>query len=574
MAGGSRRHNRNGGKDSNSYRSRGRGRPSRGQVAPQARIDPFAGPRVIKPDPPASLPSKSVAVVWLRNDLRIRDHAALALANTASVIVPVYVFDTSKFGMKNASPWGFQRNGPFRTSFLIESVRDLQNSLRIHGSDIIIRQGKPVEEILDIVKALAEEDMGPISVISHKEKTWEEVKDEKALQKGLEQLSEVCSKELNAYYVWGATMHHLDDLPFNAGGPGVPSTFTEYRKLIEGPRGAEVRPEIEMPDRFNIFPLHLRLRSDPFPSLRNDLKVEGLCDPHDHAYPDPRGVLDFEGGQTTGEQRIQDYIWKTRSLQVYKETRNESGKRNCSSKFSPWLALGCISPRTIYWECKKFEEKVLANESTYWMIFELMTRDYFHWVATSVGSKLFAWNGYSGRGANEGNIWNIDPSSVTQVHRDRLEKWIQGKTGAPIVDAHMREIAATGYMSNRGRQNVASFLIHDLQFPDWRAGAEYFESVLIDHDVSVNWANWAYLAGVGSDPRGGRKFNVIKQSMQYDESGWYLTRWCPELQEIPPPMIHEPHVLSNYELEDFGIERGVTYPNPIVKLARAPPVRK
>lgn len=548
-----------------SSRSRYNSRNSR-KNNPQAAIDPFLGPPVIEPPAPSTLPSNSVSIIWFRNDLRVRDHAALALANTASLMIPVYVFDTSKFGRRNASPWGFQRNGPFRTVFLIESVTDLRNTLRICGSDMVLRQGDPVEELLKIARAAAEKDMGPIYVVAHKETTWEETKQEKALQRGLKALSVEFEKDIGTHWVWGSTLHHLQDIPFNAGGPAVPATITAYRMLIEAQDGPKVRPEIEMPETFISYPFELELKSDPVPSLKQDLKVQGLCDPHDHAFPNPLAAMDFVGGHTAGEERVNEYIWLTTSLDNYKETRNDSGKRNCSSKFSPWLALGCLSPRTIYWQCKEFEEKFVANDSTYWMVIELIHRDYFRWISASVGTKLFSLNGYSGRGGEEGNTWNLPKSTITKEHRERLQRWIEGNTGVPFIDTNMRELAATGYMSNRGRQNVGSFLLHDLEFPDWRAGAEYFESTLIDHDVASNWGNWAFLAGVGSDPRSRRKLNVIEQSMKYDEEGWFITRWCPEIQDIPPPMVHQPHTLSTHELEDFEIEEGVTYPKPIVSM--------
>ncbi|CAN8076638.1 unnamed protein product [Agarophyton chilense] len=570
----------------NAYKSRGRGRgggrgrgrdrgrrnadfrPSR----VQASVDPFSGPKVLKHSAPQSLSPESVAVLWLRNDLRIRDNEALVLANTADILVPIFVFDESKFGIKNASPWGFQRNGPFRTVFMIESVKDIQQSLRLKGNDIIVRVGSPVKEILDVVKSLSTAGLGPVNVIAHKESTWEETEDEDAIEEGLKKMAEETATEMSVHWLWGSTMHHVNDVPFNPGGPALPETFTAYRKLVEG-RQVPIRKEISTPERLKPFPLHLKLRTDPYPTLRHDLLVEGLCDPLDHAFPHPLGVMDFVGGESKGLMRMNEYIWETGFLENYKQTRNESGKRNSSSKFSPWLSLGCLSPRTLYWQVKEYEEKRVANQSTYWLIFELMTRDYFRWVSTSVGTKLFAVNGYSGRGSDEKSIFHIDVSSVRPFHRERLRKWIEGKTGAPFVDASMRELALTGFMSNRGRQNVASFLIHDLEFPDWRAGAEYFESVLIDHDVAANWGNWAYLAGVGSDPRGGRKFNVIKQSMDYDPDGWFIHRWCPELVDIPAPMIHEPHKLPREALADVGITKGETYPNPIVKLPRAPSSR-
>lgn len=549
---------------------RGRYGGNRRNAAPRAQVDPFAGDPVIPSPAPATLPSDSCAMVWLRNDLRVRDHAALALADTASVLVPFYVFDTSQYGPDHLSPHGFQRTGPFRADFQKQAVKEMQQALRVRGSDLVVKIGDPVDEIMPVARQLIEEGFKPLRMVAHKEVTWEENKTEERMEKAFRELGEEMHADVDIHFVWGATLHHLDDLPFNAGGPGVPETFTAYRKLIEGRNGATVREEIKMPGRFKPYPLHIGIPSDEMPLLGDELEVAGLAEPNDHPYPHPLACVDFIGGLKEAEKRLDEFLWKADALRTYKETRNESGTKNGSSKLSPWLALGCISPRTVYWECQSYEEKREKNESTYWMVFELMTRDYFRWIAASVGTKLFALNGYSGRGKNEASIWGIPWHLIKPLHKDRLQKWIDGKTGAPIVDGNMRELAGTGFMSNRGRQNVASFLIHDLGYPDWRAGAEYLESQLIDHDVASNWANWAYLAGVGSDPRGGRKFNVVKQSMQYDPEGRFLNRWVPELVDIPVPMKHEPHTLSKAELEDLNVTPGKTYPNPIVPLSRAP----
>lgn len=484
-------------------------------------------------------------------------------------MVPVYVFDQSQYGPDNLSPHGFQRTGPFRAKFQVESILDLRNSLRIRGSDMVLRQGEPAEELLDVVKTLVEAGMVKIRVVVHKELTWEEVQEERKVETKLKQFAMERGVDIAMHFVWGSTLHHIDDLPFNAGG-WVPRTFTDYRKMIESGEGVKVRPEVKIRERLTLFPLHLKIRQDPIPSLGEDFEVDGLCEPHDYAFPHPLAVHGFDGGETCGVERWDQWAWLANCLKVYKETRNASGLRDCSSKLSPWLALGCLSPRSVYWSCKEYEEKRVKNESTYWMVFELMTRDYFRWVAASVGTRLFALNGYSGKGAQKAAVWKVPSACKDDKHQERFQKWIDGQTGAPFVDANMRELASTGYMSNRGRQNVASFLIHDLKYPDWRAGAEYFESKLIDHDAASNWANWAYIAGVGSDPRGGRRFNVVKQGIQYDPDGFFVTRWCPELTEIPPPMIHEPHTLSELELEDMDVKLGETYPLPIVELLRAP----
>ncbi|NVJ46896.1 MAG: hypothetical protein HWE07_07200 [Cytophagia bacterium] len=138
----------------------------------------------------------------------------------------------------------------------------------------------------------------------------------------------------------------------------------------------------------------------------------------------------------------------------YKQTRNGLIGGDYSSKFSPWLAHGCLSPRQIYWQIKKFEKYVRKNSSTYWLVFELLWRDYFHFVANKYGSKIYQRRGILGED-------KIEWGSEKLFHL-----WRDGKTGEPFVDANMREMNATGFLSNRGRQNVASYLMHQMKI-DW-----------------------------------------------------------------------------------------------------------
>ena len=131
----------------------------------------------------------------------------------------------------------------------------------------------------------------------------------------------------------------------------------------------------------------------------------------------------------------------------------------------------------------------------------------------------------------------------------------------------MRELAATGFMSNRGRQNVASFLVKDLKV-NWQMGAEYFESMLIDYDPCSNWGNWNYIAGVGSDPRENRYFNILSQARRYDPGGEYVKNWLPELSVLPVEKIHRPDILSDDEQHDFHLKLGLDYPKAMISTER------
>jgi len=154
--------------------------------------------------------------------------------------------------------------------------------------------------------------------------------------------------------------------------------------------------------------------------------------------------------------------------------------------------------------------------------------------------------------------WNTDMQA--------FKSWTNGRTGVPFVDANMRELNETGYMSNRGRQNVASFLTDVLDI-DWRMGAMYFQSRLVDYDVCSNWGNWAYTAGVGNDSRDDKYFNVIKQAKKYDSNGEYVRHWIPELDKLPVDATHEPWLMSEGQQQMYGVKIGKDYPRPIVDIA-------
>ena len=208
------------------------------------------------------------------------------------------------------------------------------------------------------------------------------------------------------------------------------------------------------------------------------------------------------------------YFWETKKLSQYKETRNGLIGADYSSKFSAWLAQGCISVRSIYAEVEQYENEIEQNQSTYWLKFELLWRDFFLYTAMRYGNKIFLPGGIKDKDKD----WAYQPKKVQQ--------WIEGETGDRFVDANMKELKQTGFMSNRGRQNVASYLVHRLK-QDWRVGAAWFESMLIDYDVNSNYGNWIYAAGVGNDPRD-RVFNTQKQAERYDEDGAYREMWNKE----------------------------------------------
>lgn len=222
----------------------------------------------------------------------------------------------------------------------------------------------------------------------------------------------------------------------------------------------------------------------------------------------------FSGGESHGIEHLQRYFAKDLASS-YKKTRNGLDGMDYSTKFSPWLANGNLSARTVMNALTEYERSVEKNDSTYWIYFELLWRDYFQFYALKHGVRLFSFTG----------IKQHRPS--TSFYAERYQKWCQGNTPYPIVNACMRQLNSSGYLSNRGRQLVASCFVHELNL-DWRFGASYFEQQLIDYDVASNWGNWQYLAGVGSDPRGHRQFDLIKQAKTYDPSNTFIQKWAGE----------------------------------------------
>ncbi|KAL0330944.1 UNVERIFIED_CONTAM: Cryptochrome DASH, chloroplastic/mitochondrial [Sesamum angustifolium] len=225
-------------------------------------------------------------------------------------------------------------------------------------------------------------------------------------------------------------------------------------------------------------------------------------------------------------------------LRTYKVTRNGMLGPDYSTKFSPWLASGSLSPRFIYHEVKRYEKQREANDSTYWVLFELIWRDYFKFQSIKQGNSLF----HAGGPRKVKTNWSQDQAL--------FDAWRDGHTGYPLIDANMKELMTTGFMSNRGRQIVCSFLVRDMGI-DWRMGAEWFETCLLDYDPCSNYGNWNYGAGVGNDPREDRYFSIPKQAQNYDPDGEFVAYWLPQLRALPKEKRHFP---------------GMSYIKPIVAL--------
>ncbi len=471
------------------------------------------------------------AIVWFRLNLRLHDNEALIEAlDSVDEIIPVYVFDERLFRGETRQ-FGFPKTGKYRARFIIESVANLRENLRKRGSGLIVRVGKPEEEIFEIARKVKTN-----WVFCNRERTEEEVEVQDALEKNLWSIGQ------EMRYSRGKLLYHTADLPFPI--QHTPDAFSQFRKEVE--RYVPVREPFPAPEELP--PITVRLEPGEIP---------GLSDfGHEDFETDPRGALNFKGGEDEGLKRLHYFLWESGRIGAYKDMRDQLFGDDYSTKFSAWLAQGCLSPKMIYHELREYEAQYGENKSTYLIFYHLMLRDYLRFMAKKYGNNIF----YKAGPQDEADPrWRNDPNL--------LKKWVDGTTGVPFIDANMREIKNTGYMSNRGRQNVSSFLVNDLLL-NWQMGAEYFESVLIDYDIASNWGNWNNIAGVGPDSRDGRNLNIMSQARTYDPQGEYVKRWLPELADVPYDKVHQPDQLSFSEQEQLHLKIGDDYPQAMVKTSK------
>ncbi|WP_203295947.1 DASH family cryptochrome [Luteirhabdus pelagi] len=424
------------------------------------------------------------SLVWFRNDLRTIDNQSLSKAcETSEKVIAVYCFDPLQFA---ETDFGFPKTGKFRAKFLLETVKNLQQQLKKLNIPLLIYHDSPE----NILPSLVEKHKIN-TLYLQREWTEEEVAVEENVRASL-------PNDISIQKYYDQFLFHPEDIPFD-DFTKIPKVFTEFRKRSE--KNSEVRKPISKPEPLsekNLIENEMKL-----PTL-HELGLEDFEVHNNSAFP-------FSGGEEAAWERLDHYFWKTKKLQEYKQTRNGLLGEDYSSKFSAWLANGSISARSIYAEVKKFESEITKNQDTYWLVFELIWRDFFKYVSLQHGSKIFQLGGI------------LEKEYDWKKEEDVIKNWIEGNTEYDFVNANMNEIAATGFMSNRGRQNVASYFAKE-KYQDWRIGASYFESMLIDYDVHSNWGNWMYNAGVGNDPRD-RKFNIEKQADRYDPDKKYVKGW-------------------------------------------------
>lgn len=421
------------------------------------------------------------------------------LADQVENLVCVYVVDSIWF---KPNRWQSLPMGKHRWRFIKESLVELKQTLRSLGTELLVLSCEHESQPERIVKQLCNAfHVSHIGVAEHCG-----VYEHAATKKLKQWLPDTVFIEESA-----TTLFNEGELPFsNSTNSNMPDNFSPFRRKVEK-RNGDCAPAVELIKAPIAAPVKLPHPPSQYHSvvdeLRNDV-VDIECEHTD----EPVDANRFHGGQSQAEKQLEYYLFKSDHIAKYKQTRNGMLGWDYSSKFSAWLAAGNISPRTIHTQLKHYENIVEQNESTYWMFFELLWREFFHWQLKKHGHLFFKFDGIQAK----------EPSS--KFNQQAFQRWCLGNTGYQIVDACMRELNETGFMSNRGRQLVASCFVHELNL-DWRYGAAYFEQQLIDFDVASNYGNWQYLAGVGSDPRGHRQFNLNKQTQQYDPDGLFRRKW-------------------------------------------------
>ena len=420
------------------------------------------------------------SLIWYRNDLRVDNHSGLFNAiRNSDKILGFYCFNPKMFELNELN---FHKTNNYRAKFLIESVENLKTELKKNNISLIIKIGDPVEELTNIIS-----NKNINNIYFQNEWTEEEVLEEKSLK------NKCVDVKFHSFY--GQFLYDPEDLEIQ----NISNVFTNFRKHCE--KKIEVRNLTDSISKLN-----------PYNLIREDYNVPTLADLGLNDFDvDSRSAFKFKGGSDSAKERVDYYLWKSNKISYYKKTRNGLIGLDYSSKFSAWLSNGSISPIEIFWQIKDYEKNILKNQSTYWLIFELIWRDYFKYISMKYGNKIFKIGGILEKDYH----WSTD--------KEIFNKWINGLTDEPFVNANMVELSSTGWMSNRGRQNVASYLSKELKI-DWRWGARYFESMLIDYDVHSNYGNWMYVSGVGNDPRD-RKFNIKFQAERYDPLNKYQNIW-------------------------------------------------
>ncbi|MGI5531398.1 cryptochrome/photolyase family protein [Streptomyces syringium] len=443
-----------------------------------------------------------VSIALFTSDLRLRDHPVLAGAlRAARRVVPLFVVDS------RLAAAGFAV--PNRAAFLADCLADLDEALRERGGRLVVRRGDAVAETCRVA---AETGAGEVHLAG-----------------GVSGFALRREERLRAALAADGRGLRVHDAVVTAVPPGAVlptgrdhyAVFTPYfrrwsaeapRPVIAAPRTVPVPPEV---------------RSEPLPRAASLARGE------------PSPALP-KGGERAGRRRLT--AWLRTGVTGYAD-RHDDLPGDATSRLSPYLHFGCLSPVELVTRARR-----TAGAGAEAFVRQLAWRDFHHQLLAARPDA--ARHDYRTRHDH----WREDA--------EELAAWREGRTGYPVVDAAMRQLAHEGWMHNRARLLSASFLTKTL-YLDWRAGARHFLDLLVDGDVANNQLNWQWVAGTGSDTRPNRVLNPLAQAKRFDPAGEYVRRWVPELAELPGAAVHHPWRLRAAERARYA------YPEPIVDLDEA-----
>ena len=453
----------------------------------------------------------SAVLVWFRSDLRVSDHPALTFAaETGLPVIPVYILEepAADRDLGSASKW-----------WLHHSVTALAAQLDALGSRLILRRGDPRTVIADLT-----EETGATTVTWTRRYAPGAIARDKEIKAALTE-SAIEVKTFNGQLLnepW--TINTKDDRPYRV--------YTPYSKAVF----AKEAPAAPLPKPSG-------LSAPPSWPGSDALEAWGLLP----TKPDWAGGL--RDHWAPGEDAAQDLLARflDQAVTAYKNERNMPGIEG-TSRLSPYLAFGEISPRQV-WHATRAIEPSAGSEH---FLKELVWREFSHVLAYDYPDLPSS----PMRPEFQDFPWQSAP--------DALQAWQKGQTGFPIVDAGMRELWHTGWMHNRVRMVVASFLVKNLLIP-WQDGEAWFWDTLVDADPAQNPANWQWVSGCGADAAPYfRIFNPILQGEKFDPDGVYVRRWVPELTHLPDQFLHKPWEAPELVLQEAGVTLGKTYPGPLM----------
>ena len=458
-------------------------------------------------------------VVWFSQDLRLADNPALAAAlDRGAPILPVYILDDDDAGdwkLGGASRW-----------WLHKSLEALRADLKQRGADLILRHGPAEQVIFDLIA-----ETGADAVY------WNRRYEPLTIARNERLKAALGHKGVQARSFNGALLHEPWTIQTKAGGPY--KVFTPFARALRDAGAAS--PGAAAP------------KSIPFPSKRpnsDDLDQWALLP----TKPDWAGGMReaWTPGEASAREQLDDFC--DGAVEHYASGRNRPGIAGVS-RLSPHLHFGEISPRQVWAAVSaagvaRGGHHISSDAETY--LSEILWREFAHHL-------LFHFPEMPTKAMHP----EFEAMPWSDAHKP-LEAWRRGLTGYPIVDAGMRELWTTGWMHNRVRMIVASFLIKHLMI-DWRVGEAWFWDTLVDADLPANAMNWQWVAGCGADAAPYfRIFNPMLQGEKFDTDGAYVRRWVPEIAGLPDKLLHTPWAAKAIDLKDAGIELGRTYSRPIV----------